>query len=570
MNQATHRSLYFEPPRYPFRRPSEMNGRQPPHAVVIAGGGPVGLACALELARHGITSVVIEADDSVAEGSRAICISRRSMETLQQLGVAETFVAKGLSWTSGRSFYRDRVVFELDMPHSEDERFHPMLNLQQCYIEQFLVDQALQTGLIDIRWRSRVTALRHAADEVFVTVATPAGEYTLRSRYLIAADGARSSVRQLLGLKLNGTSYAGRYLIADIKLASEHPTERRAFFHPRSNPGSTVLMHKQPDDIWRIDYQLLDEQDTGQELQEPRVRERIQQQLDLVGERGDWQLDWYSLYQAHCLCLDDYRHGRVFFIGDAAHLVPIFGVRGLNSGFADAGNLGWKLAYTLNGWADAAILDSYNQERREATLDILRESRKSTLFMTPPSRGYQLMRDAVLSLSLSETFARGLINPRQSQPHDYIDSALNSFVADDDRFTAGPRLGAPLRNARLIAPLDGSNEPRFLLDHLGRGFTGLYFTSSEPWPDELIHLFAGLSTAQPPFRLLHIGARPLRLPFATSIHDVDGRIAELYGAVDGCFYLARPDAHVCARLNNVTADAIQRALAGALQHKVKQ
>jgi 3-(3-hydroxy-phenyl)propionate hydroxylase len=326
-------------------------------------------------------------------------------------------------------------------------------------------------------------------------------------------------------------------------------------------------MHKQPDDIWRIDYQLLDDQDSEQEMREERVRQRIQQQLDMVGETEPWQLDWYSLYKAHCLCLNDYRHGRVFFTGDAAHLVPIFGVRGLNSGFADAGNLGWKLAYVLRGWAHEAILDSYNQERHEATLDILRESRKSTLFMTPPSRGYRLLRDAVLSLSLSETFARGLINPRQSQPHDYIDSTLNSFIAQDDRFTTGPRLGAPLCNVRL-ARIDQSADcdaAQFLLDHLGAGFTGLYFNSSGSWPPELIEVFSDISGTEPPFTLLHISTTPASAPIGRSIHDPDGHIAEIYGAIDGCFYLARPDMHVCARLINVDAAAVRTALATVLR-----
>jgi 3-(3-hydroxy-phenyl)propionate hydroxylase len=255
----------------------------------------------------------------------------------------------------------------------------------------------------------------------------------------------------------------------------------------------------------------------------------------------------------------------VFFTGDAAHLVPIFGVRGLNSGFADAGNIGWKLAYVLRGWAGETILDSYNQERHEATLDILRESRKSTLFMTPPSRGYQLLRDAVLSLSLSATFARGLINPRQSQPHDYIDSALNSFLAQDDRFTTGPPLGAPLRNVRLAQTPAGSNEPVYLLDHLGPGFTGLYFNSSGQWPEELIRVFSEISATEPPFTLLHISAAPVSSPIGRTIVDPDAHIAEVYGAIDGCFYLARPDAHVCARLINVDAAAVRTALTTALQ-----
>ncbi len=550
-------SLYFDYPHYPFVRPPEMSGQTPRHQVAIVGGGPVGLACAMELARHGASAVVIEDDDTVADGSRAVCIARRSMEILQGLGVADRFLEKGLVWTGGRSFYKDKVVYELEMPHSDDERFHPMTNLQQCYIEKFLVDAIDGNEWIDVRWQSRATGLQQDADGVTLTVETPEGAYDLQTDYVIAADGARSMVRQLLGLQLNGTSYEGRYLIADIKMASPHPIERRAFFDPRSNPGSTVLMHKQPDDIWRIDYQLHDEDDPDEELREDRIRARIQAQLDLVGEKTPWQLEWYSLYKAHCLALDDYRSGRVLFAGDAAHLVPIFGVRGLNSGFADANNLGWKLAYVLRGDAGEDLLDSYTPERREATLDIIREARKSTIFMTPPSRGYRLMRDAALSIALSEDFTKGLINPRQSAPYDYTDGPLTAFKERESGFDAGPRAGAPLRNVRLSG--FGDNRPRFLLDLLRPGFNGLYFHGDGDLPPTVRDLFAaGL------FAPIVVTQERVDIEGATVLADSDGHLAAVYGAGAGSFYLVRPDGHVAARWTDVIATEVEQAIRIAL------
>ncbi len=548
------RSLYFDYPVFPFERPPEMAGMTAAHPVLVVGGGPVGLAAALELARHGVEVTVIEADESVSSGSRAICIARRSMEILQQLDLAGDFEREGLGWTRGESFYRDHRVFELEMPHGPDERYLPMTNLQQCLIEDLMVRRAAQVPGIEIRWQSKVVALEAAADGVRLEIDTPEGTYAMTADWLVACDGARSSVRGLMGLGLSGTSYEGRYLIADIRLESAHPTERRAWFDPPANPGSTVLMHKQPGDIWRVDYQLLDGEDEKEALSESRIRARIQTHLDMIGETGAWELDWYSLYKAHCLCLDDYRHGRVLFAGDAAHLVPIFGVRGLNSGFADANNLGWKLAAVLRGEAPEALLESYNGERRPATLEIFREAAKSTVFMTPPSRGYALMRDAALSLAIRRDWPRGLINPRQSAPYDYRASPLNSAEADRD-FTGGPPCGAPLRNLRV------RHEGRdgFLLDHPGSGFTVLHHGA--PATDWAVAVGA-LEAGGAPVRLLVLDGAAA--PPARSLEDTGGAAARLYDARPGTVYLARPDGHVCARWRAAGAEQVAAAMRRAL------
>jgi len=557
-----YESLYFDYQHHAFVRPPEMDGASSRHGVVIVGGGPVGLACALDLARHGVRSVVIEADDTVSEGSRAACISRRSMEILQQLGVIERFLSKALVWTSGRSFYRGKVVFELHMPHSDDERFYPMANLQQCYIEQFMVDTLVETRMSEIRWQSRVAGVRQHADHVSLTIDTPQGPYTLDADYVIAADGARSAMRELMGLKLSGTSYSGRYLIADIKMKSDHPIERRAWFDPPSNPGSTVLMHKQPDDIWRVDYQLREDDDADEELKEQNIRRRIQDQLDMAGEATPWELDWYSIYKAHCLCLDNYVQDRVIFVGDAAHLVPIFGVRGLNSGLADANNLGWKLAYVIKGEAPPDILRTYDEERREATQEIFREAGKSTIFMTPPTRGYRIMRDSVLSLALRHAFARPLINPRQSAPYDYVTSALNSAqpaATGEAGFEAGPRIGAPVANHRL------AGDQGFLGDHLGLSFTGIYFCEGAAPDAGLVAHFAGLGVGNEPFTALMV----TRTGQAADgvISDPEGRLFDRYGARPGTFYLVRPDGHICARFHDATEHAIDHAVNTALMRE---
>ncbi|MGA0927532.1 MAG: FAD-dependent monooxygenase, partial [Burkholderiaceae bacterium] len=390
------------------------------HRVVIAGGGPVGFATALGLAKQGVASVVLEADDSVCFGSRAICVSRRSLEILHRLGVGAGFDAIGLPWTGGRSFYQGQEVLRFEMPQDDNQQFAPMVNMAQYSIEQTLLDGVqANANLIDVRWQTAVTGMSQDEAGISLAVKTPTGTYQLHTDWLVAADGGRSTIREAMGLRLQGTSYEGRYVIVDILMKSPRPAERLAYFDPPCNPGSTVLVHKQPGDVWRIDYQLRDGEDPDQAILPEQVMPRVQSLLDMMGETAPWNPIWVGLYKANALTLERYRHGRVLFAGDAAHLVPILGVRGLNSGIDDADNLSWKLGQVVSGCAAPVLLDSYSSERVAATHENLSYGTKSTEFMAPPSFAFDLMRRAVLSLAVAHPELRSLINPRQSAPITY-------------------------------------------------------------------------------------------------------------------------------------------------------
>src|SRR5262245_35663580 len=465
---------------------------------------------------------------------------------MHHLRLAERFVAKALGWTHGTSYYGMHPVYRLEMPHSADERFYPMYNLQQQYIEQFLVEAAGEEPRIDLRWQSRLTGIELDRGGAALTVQTPLGGYALHARHVLAADGARSAARHLLGLKLRGDAYEGRYVIVDVRMASHYPTERRAFFDPPANPGATVLVHKQPDDIWRVDYQLRDGESEEEALSEANIRARVGAILQMIGETVPWELEWWSLYKAYTLALDDYRHGPVLFLGDAAHLVPIFGVRGLNSGLADAMNAAWKLAYVNLGLAPPKLLESYSIERRGATLDVFHNAARSTRFMTPPTRGYRLLQTAALSLAVHGAGTRPLINPRQSRPYSYVDSPLTTRTPD--AFAAGPAAGAPLANHKL-------GDDLFLLDLLGPGFSGLYFSDSGEIPGSLRTLFEELALAGEAFRPIVIARRD-----DAGAELVAPDLFAAYGATDGTFYLVRPDRHIAARWKQVEPDHIRRAL----------
>jgi 3-(3-hydroxy-phenyl)propionate hydroxylase len=537
-------SLYFDYPRFAARRAAELDGATARHPVLISGAGPIGMTAALVLARYGIRSVLIDRKDTFNDGSRAICIARPSMHILERIGAVAPFEAKALGWRYGRSYYRGEQIFQLEMAQPPGEKYLPMYNLQQQYIEKYLHEAVAASPLIDMRWQCELTGIENHTDGICARISSPEGEYYLDALYLLAADGARSPVRSMLGLRLKGDNYEGRYVIADIRMDHDFPTERRAFFEPAGNPGGTVLIHKQPDDIWRVDYQLREGESEEEALEEQNLRARVGAILRDIGHTTSWELEWWSVYSANTLCLDDYRHGRVFFIGDAAHIVPIFGVRGLNNGLADAENIGWKLALVLHGEADDRLLDSYSPERRGATLDVFANATKSTRFMTPPTRGWRLAREAALSLSLKHEFPRGLANPRQMQPYTYSQSPLTLYTGRDGEFAGGPSCGSVALNAKLA---DGSH----LLDRAGHGMTTILFCAGQPTAEQTILLE----------KLHRIDKRLVSLVVGTqggpnTIADADGEIGRLYAAASGTLYLLRPDLHIAGRWKNAVAAEI--------------
>lgn len=496
----------------------------------------MGLLTALGLARWGIASVVIEADDSVCEGSRAACISRRSLEILSRYGVAGAFLQKGLPWTRGRSYWGEREVFTFDMPSSENDRLPPMINLEQYYIEQFLLDaidqiNAEQPGTINIRWANQVSSFAQNSQGISANVANALGSYQINTHWLVACDGGQSLIRSQLGLELHGVGYTGRYAIVDIELQSDYPAERRAWFDPPWAKGSTILMHKQPDNIWRIDFQLAAHQDATTVLQPENVRRFVQTHLDAIGEGHlGWAPVWSSIYRAGAMTLNSYRHGRVLFAGNSAHAMPIFGVRGLNSGFDDADNLIWKLASVVLGQGGEKLLDSYSAERVAAFHTNAQSAMRSTEFMSPPHRGFELMREAVLSLAGDHAGIAQLVNPRQTSAITYHQSCLSTPSETSCVEIGAPMVDAPLANGSYISDLLNPN-----------GFTLLVVDGTVQQPQA--------HPTSPLLRLAHVpisSHSPMLAQPAT--------------------YLIRPDGHVCAHWGQCppVQGSVDAALAKAL------
>ncbi len=514
--------------------------------VVIVGAGPVGLAAALDLRRHGIACVVLEKHGGVGNGSRAICWAKRSLEICDRLGVAAPMLAKGVTWNVGKVFAGAvaEPLYTFDLAPADAQKFPAFINLQQYYVEEYLLD-ALAQGNNPVRWQHTVTAIVPRHDSVEVTVATPQGEYQLRCDYLIAADGAHSTVRELMGLAFEGRTFEDNFLIADVRMRAAFSAERRFYFNAPFNEGRTALMHQQPDDIWRLDFQLGWDIDRQAALEEAQVTRRVQA---LLGPGQKFEYEWVSLYTFQCRRLQKFVHGRVIFAGDAAHLVSPFGARGGNGGLQDVDNLVWKLAWVLQNSASPSLLASYDQERVYAADENLRHSTQSTDFMTPKTAQETAFRDAALDLARQHPFARRLVNSgRLSLPCQLRQSVLTTPDLDDFDSTLQPG------DACLDAPLVASGDARWLLEILGGDFICLYFVG-EQTP-------AALSACLPRAVRLVAVSRDFR---ADACQDSTGVLAARYDALPGTLYLIRPDQHIAARWRKFDAQAVAAAMARAI------
>ena len=544
-------------PRFAARPAPELGAatvRRVP--LVIVGAGPVGLSAAIDAAQRGLPVVLLDDDDTVSVGSRGVCYAKRTLEILDRLGVGQRVVDQGVTWNVGRTFHRDREVFSFNLLPEAGHLRPGMVNLQQYYLEQYLVERAQQLGSIDLRWKHKVTSV--ASDETGATlqIDTAEGAYTLQADWLLVCDGARSPIRRQMGLDIEGQIFQDRFLIADVVLDGEpfplDKTERRFWFSPTFFAGESALMHRQADDVWRIDFQIGWDADPELERQPERVTPRIRAALDEQGfAHIGFTLEWVSVYTFQCRRMTKFRHGRLLFVGDSAHQVSPFGARGANSGIQDADNLMWKLALVVSGCAPESLLDTYGREREAAAEENLLNSTRSTDFMTPKSRVARTLRDAVLSLAAEVPAGRALVNSgRLSVPTLLVDSPLNT--PDVDAFEGWMIPGAPMDDA----PVQG--RAPWLLPHLVEGFTLLFFGTPDAAQQATL--------AALPLQTLLVDGDVSATPGLRCVQDVQGLVARRCDARPGTCYLVRPDQHVAARWRRLDAAAVQQALKRATGH----
>ncbi|WP_305989189.1 FAD-dependent oxidoreductase [Roseibium sp. MMSF_3544] len=521
---------------YPYKRSADQDADTPVrHPVVVMGGGPIGVATALDLGLQGIPVVVLDDHEGIGMGSRAICFSKRCLEVADRYGCGEPMLEKGVVWNLGKVFHEDRKVFEFNLLPEEGHKYPAFINLQQPYFEKFIVDRVREAQAdgapIELRGKNRVDSIDVRDDHVVLRVMTPDGAYTLEADWLIGCDGANSPLRSMLGLDFTGRVFKDSFLIADIRMKAEFPTERWFWFEPSHGSGASTLLHKQPDDTWRIDFQIGWDVDRAEEIKEENIRRRLDAML---GPDIEYEMVWSSIYTFQCKRMDRFRHGRVIFAGDAAHQVSPFGARGANSGMQDVDNLGWKLSLVITGKAPESLLDSYDEERIHGADENILNSTRSTDFITPKSAISHIFRNAVLDLAEHYEFARPLVNSgRLSLPCTYDGLSLNG----PDALPGGPsrtRVGSPCPDAPVG---DG-----FLLPRLGNDFQILTIG------------------AEAPEMLEEDGVTARRFAISAS-DDPTGVLAERYlGDASAAVYLIRPDQHVAARWPAFDETAMRTAL----------
>jgi 3-(3-hydroxy-phenyl)propionate hydroxylase len=496
--------------RFAYRRHADQVRAKPAdYPVVIIGAGPVGLTLAIDLKLRGVECVLLDDQDRIGEGSRAICFAKRTLEIWDRLGCAAPMLEKGVRWNIGKVFQGEDLLYQFDLLPELGHKMPAFINLQQYYAEKFLVDRAQTLG-VDLRWLNRVSGMQTGDQGARLSIETLDGAYSLNARFVIACDGARSPTRSLLGLDFMGEAFEDQFLIADVRMTAAFPVERWFWFDPPFHSGQSCLLHKQPDDIWRIDLQLSPEADAEHERQPEVVRPRIERMLG----HGDFELDWISVYRFQCRRLERFVHGAVIFAGDAAHQVSPFGARGANSGVQDADNLGWKLAAALQG--RAGLIESYNEERSEAADENILNSTRATDFIAPRQKAEARFRNAALALARQTEFGKRFVNSgRLSTPTAYHDSPLST--PDDGAWAAGPLPGAPIPDAPL-----GKG---YLSERLEHGFALLCRQDSKEAPS-----ITGLPLIE-----------------AT---EGDETLIQRFDLAPGSAYLIRPDRHVAARFRS--------------------
>jgi 3-(3-hydroxy-phenyl)propionate hydroxylase len=544
-------------PTFPYHPPHDLMRDAPQRKpLVVIGAGPVGLAAAIDARLHGLEVVLFDEEDSVSFGSRAVCYAKRSLEILDRLGVGDVVCAKGVNWNVGRTFLREEEVYHFDLVPESGHKRPGMINLQQYHLEEALVNRATELG-VDLRWKYKVAGVQPLEEGARVSVETPDGHFEIDADWLVVADGARSNVRRQLGLDIEGHVFKDRFLIADVIMEADYPAERWFWFDPPFHPNQSVLLHKQSDNVWRIDFQLGWDADPEEEKKPENIIPRVKAML---GDERPFTLEWASIYTFQCRRMKNFRHGRLLFVGDAAHQVSPFGARGANSGFQDTDDLMWKLALVMKGLAPDALLDTYDADRIFAADENIRNSTRSTDFITPKSAVSHLFRNAALELARSQPFARKLVNSgRLSVPAFLVNSALNT--PDADPFEGNMVPGAPLDDA----PVRVAGQDAWLLDQLGNRFQLLVFTDDAEQVEPVLRAqAAALADASVPVDTVLITTRAGNgSPGLTVLHDREGLVAQRFDARAGSCYLIRPDQHVAARWRVLDVAAVRSALARA-------
>lgn len=537
----------YKNPVYPLKKVSDMTSDIPKrYQVAIIGAGPAGLTAAIDLANRGISSVVFSKESSVSIGSRALCFSKKSLEVVNRIAkcASEKMVDKGVVWNLGKVFYQEDEVYKFNLLPEEGHKIPAFINLQQYYFEEYLVDEISRQPGIDLRWQSAANFVSQDEDKATLEIETKEGNYLIEADYLLACEGVHSKTREAMNIPFEGELFEENFLIADVTMENDFPTERWFWFDPPFNKGYSALLHKEPDGVYRIDLQLgIDGVDKEKELDPECIKSRLRKML---GDDCKFELEWTSIYNFRCMRIKNMVHNRVIFAGDSAHQVSPFGARGANGSIQDTDNLAWKLAYVLQGKAPKSLLETYQEERSPATDENIYHSSNATDFISPKSEISTLFRNQTLDLAKTEVFAQKLVNSgRLSHAFKYLKSSLTS--EESEEWNCNVQNGYPFSDVQLSK----NGETKYLVDELGNDFTVVVFGETAFDSSKIESDF-------------DVKVVSISEDFKTdTLVDSQNYFKNRYDVEEGSWYVLRPDHYIAARGKSLDYEKINKAMSKA-------
>ncbi|MGU7782580.1 FAD-dependent monooxygenase [Burkholderia sp. PU8-34] len=516
--------------------------------VLVVGAGPTGLAAAMSLARARVPVRIIDKAAAPAPYSRAIGIQARTLELLEQHRAVEPFLASGHRAHAAALHAEGRVIARLDFDPLQT-RYPYLLFLDQSVTERLLAEHLAGLGVTVERGRT-LTACNTGGSggtSLDVTICDArGGDERFAPSYLIAADGAHSTVRHLLGVGFIGRPFEQTFLLADLAAIPDWPDDE---IHLFTAPDGIAGLFPMGDGRYRLVADRPPEGGAPPDERGPSLAQCQQIVRSRVGTSivlSD--LTWSAYFRLHSRMVEQLRHDRVFFAGDAAHVHSPAGAQGMNTGIQEAFNLGWKLARVLGAGASERLLDTYHAERHPIERDVLRQTSFLTQIVEADRGPMKLLRDHVVPLLSSFGPMRDAVRLTVSELGvQYRKSPLTLERVLDGGPRAGERapdalvhvVDGPLGQAPGIARLFDLHEPTgftlLLLEDPPQGGAG----ETPPAAAEAQALVQSLE------RIMPGAVRVWRV--SDTAGDGAAGLAEAYGRSRPSFYLLRPDGYIAAR-----------------------
>jgi 3-(3-hydroxy-phenyl)propionate hydroxylase len=519
--------------------------------VAIVGAGPVGLTTALALAYHDIPFTVFEANAGLSTETKAGTTLTRTLEIWQRFGAASSVLAKAMRVDEigdiERATNRSRDSVKLHLLRDET-RFPFVINLPQHDMEPALRDCLAGCKSGTIRYRHRLVSFVQHQDKVKLDVDTPDGRKTFEACYLLGCDGGRSTVRERLGVTVEGRSLPERYSLVDLKvdLDVENPRDYPylAYF---SDAREWMILVRQPE-CWRFLYPVYEGQ------REYTIEELRAKAVHFIGDVSNVEVLGTNLFKIYHRVAERWRQDRVLLLGDAAHLITPMWALGLNTGILDANSIAWRLAWVLRGWADDRLLDAYEREQKPV-------AEQGSGEMAEAARSYMASRssdvNAMSGHAWGNAYTRSLLGVRLGIAGSGNWSMVKPF-AEPPPVEVGDRAPDGIVH-------DSEGRQVRLHDLFGRSFVALYFTDTRRRPDIPAN---GLPW------LTHYAVSRWDAPRDSAIRDralldVGGRLARRYGCPPDSMVLVRPDDHVAAiaPMSPGLAQGAYRTALGAAQRE---